>query len=152
MRFNKILITSFVATSLVAGVVQAQDRSASARQSQMKLLAFNMGQLGSMAKGSLAYDATAAEAAATNILMLSKLDSAAMWPEGTDDMSIDGTRAMPSIWENMADFQAKSSALTTAAEGMAAAAGNGLDALKAAMGPLGGSCGACHKAHRTPKN
>ena len=35
---------------------------------------------------------------------------------------------------------------------MEQAAGGGLDSLKAAIGPLGASCGGCHKAYRQPKD
>ncbi len=122
-----------------------------ARQSQMRLYAFNISQLGAMAKGMVPYDAAAATAAANNIATLTRLNAAAMWPAGSDNFSTEGTRALPELWDNMADVQQKGMALAKAADAMAAVAGNGLDEMRAAMGPLGGACGACHKAYRQPQ-
>lgn len=121
-----------------------------ARQSQMKLYAFNLGLLGDMAKGAVAYDADAAGKAAANLAALTRLDQSRMWPQGSDDMSVDGTRALPALWENLPDVMAKGAATAEAAAGMEAAAGAGLEQLQAALGPLGGACGACHKAYRAP--
>lgn len=123
-----------------------------ARQSQMKLYAFNLGLLGDMAKGAVAYDAAAAGKAAGNLAMLSRMDQSRMWPEGSDEMSADKTRALPEIWENLPDVMAKGAAMAEAAAGMETAAGAGLEQLQAAIGPLGGACGACHKAYRAPEN
>jgi len=66
-------------------------------------------------------------------------------------MSIDGTRALPALWENFPDLMTKGKALADAAAGMADAAGTDLASLQAAMGPLGGACSACHKAYRAPE-
>jgi cytochrome c556 len=142
--------------SLSALTVSAQAQDAvsaaiKARQAQMALYAFNLGQLGAMAKGAVDYDADAAKAAAGNLVKLTSLSGGAMWLPGSDDMSADKTRALPAIWENFPDVAAKSSAVAEAAVAMEAASGNGLDALRGAIGPLGGACGACHKAYRAPE-
>ena len=65
-------------------------------------------------------------------------------------MSIDGTRAMPEIWENLPDVIAKWDAFGAAAQGLAEVAGTGLEPMRAALGPVGGTCGACHDAYRQP--
>ncbi|GKY87866.1 cytochrome c-554 [Sinisalibacter aestuarii] len=119
-----------------------------ARQSLMTLFAFNLGTLGAMAQGNMEYDATAAGAAANNLMALSHLDLAALWPEGTDADSIDGTRALPDLWANFPDVTTKIAALQTATTAMADAAGTDLAGLQGAMGPLGAACGACHQAYR----
>ena len=134
-----------------AGVAQDANPAVTARQSLMTLYAFNLGTLGAMAQGKMDYDAGAAQAAADNLVKLSSLAVGPMWAPGTDDMSIDGTRALPTLWDNMADVGAKAAALSAAAEGMAAAAGTDLASLQGAMGPLGGACGDCHKAYRAPE-
>jgi cytochrome c556 len=121
-----------------------------ARQGQFRLLALNLGVLGGMARGTVPYDAAAAQAAADNLVAISSLDQGAMWPEGSDSMSIEGTRAMPSIWEDNADFLEKWGAVASGAQAVAAVASNGQEAIGPALGPLGGSCKACHEAHRTP--
>jgi cytochrome c556 len=101
-----------------------------------------------MAQGRIDYDAAAAQTAADNLFHITRLDQISMWPEGTDSMSIDGTRAKPEIWENLDDFVAKYVALQTAVEGLQAAAGTGLDGMRAAVGPVGAACQACHQAYR----
>lgn len=121
-----------------------------ARQGQFRLIALNIGVLGGMARGKIPYDAAAAQAAADNLVAISSLNQGAMWPEGSDSMSIDGTRAMPSIWTDNADFLEKWNAVATGAAGIAAVASNGQDAIGPALGPLGGTCKACHEAHRAP--
>lgn len=124
-----------------------------ARQSQMRLYAFNIGLLGGMAKGAIAYEADAASKAASNLAALSKLDQSRLWPEGSDNFELgDATAALPAIWDKSSDVMAKGMALAEAAAAMEEAAGGGLDALKAGMGALGGACGACHKAYRQPKD
>lgn len=123
-----------------------------ARQAQMTLYAFNLGLLGGMAKGAIDYDADAASKAAGNLAALTATDQSRLWPQGSDEMSIDGTRALPAIWDNIPDVIAKSAALTEAAAAMADAAGTSKEALAGAMGSLGGACGSCHKAYRAPKN
>lgn len=152
----RVFLTTVALSAVAATGAFAQDDAAKAaikaRQAQMDLYAFNMGALGAMAKGAMPYDAEVASKAAGNLAMLTKMDQSRMWPNGSDDMSADNTRALPAIWENMGDVMAKGGDLVTAAAAMEAAAGNGLEALQAAMGPLGGACGACHKAYRAPKS
>lgn len=123
-----------------------------ARKAQMQLYAFNLGALGAMAKGAVDYDAEAASKAAASLAMLTKLDQSRMWPEGSDEMNVDGTRALPDIWDNLPDVMAKGAALSQAAAQMETAAGSSLDELRANMGAVGGACGACHKVYRAPEN
>ncbi len=119
-----------------------------ARQGLMQLYAFNISQLGAMAKGAIDYDSAAADIAANNLAALSRMGSAAMWPAGSDILSIETGAALPGLWENFPDVGAKAMALTEAADAMVAAASTDLAALQAAMRPLGGACSACHKAYR----
>lgn len=140
-----------VSASIAAGAAYANDAAVKARQGQFALYAFNLGPLAGMAQGQVPYDATVAQAAADNLVHLTSLDQSRHWPEGTDSMSIDGTRALPAIWDDLDDFAAKFEALQTAALAMQAAAGTDLAALQAALGPLGGACQACHQANRAPQ-
>ncbi len=121
-----------------------------ARHSLMGLYAFNLGTLGAMAQGKMPYDAAMASVAAGNLAKLTKLDNSAMWPAGSDSDHAEGSNALPVLWDNFPDVIAKAQALSSATDAMAEAAGTDLEALKAAMGPLGGACGACHKEYRAP--
>lgn len=153
------IIGAALGLAIAAGAATGQDAQAKAlsdatkaRQAQMQLYAFNLGQLGAMAKGEVAYDSAAASAAAGNLASLARLDQGRLWPEGSDEMGVDGSRAMPAIWENMPDVMTKAADLVTATTAMEAAAGTDLASLQAAMGAVGGACGACHKAYRVPSN
>lgn len=152
---KKTVLTVATATALAASLgtaVLAQDFSAQvkARQGQFRIMALNLGVLGGMAQGKMAYDAEAAQRAADTLVAVSHIDPAPMWVEGSDNMSIDGTRAMPSIWDDNADFLAKWAAFGTAAANMQTVAATGKEALGPALGMIGGTCKACHDAHRAP--
>lgn len=133
-------------------VAQSFENQLKARQGQFRLIALNIGVLGGMARGNMPYDAETAQAAADNLVAVASLHQGAMWPDGSDSMSIDGTRAMPSIWEDNADFLSKWGDVATAAAGIAAVASDGQAALGPALGPLGATCKACHEAHRAPES
>lgn len=143
-------------TGLVGSVVAeshadpALSAAVKARQAQMTLYAFNLGQLGAMARGNAPYDAEAATAAATNLQALTSLNASAIWPQGSDSEAMEGTRALPALWQNFPDVMEQAAALNAAADAMVEAAGTDLAALQGAMGALGGACGACHKAYREP--
>jgi len=153
IRTKIIALSAFAAMAIGGAAAIAQDVPAAveARQGQFKLMALNIGVLGNMARGNVDYDAAQASTAANNLVAISMLDQSFHWPEGTDNMSIDGTRALPAIWDDLPDVVMKWQAFGAAATGLAAEAGNGIDALRAALGPVGGTCGACHDAYREPQ-
>ncbi len=152
----KAIFTFATAASIafVGSAMAQEDFSANlkARQGQFRILAINLGILGDMAKGKMDYDAAAAEAAAHSIHGVSMVHQAALWPEGSDNMSIDGTRALPMIWDDFADFSSKWDALGTAAENLISVAGTGQEAIGPALGQIGGTCKACHDTYRASAN
>lgn len=158
MKKSIALVAGILTTVALSGAAIGQDNdkaiadAVKARKAQMQLYAYNLGLLGGMAKGDIAYDATAASAAASNLAALTKLDQSRLWPQGSDDMSAEGSRALPALWENIPDVMAKGMEMAAAADAMAGVAGNGLEALQAQMGAVGGACAACHKPYRAPSN
>jgi len=128
----------------------ANEGAIKARQGQFQMLGLNLGVLGPMAQGRIAYDAAQAQEAADNLFHLTRNSQLGMWPEGSDNASATGTRALPGIWDNNADFLMRYAALQDAAEAMQAAAGTDLAALQGALGALGGTCQACHQQFRAP--
>jgi cytochrome c556 len=150
MNTSSVLVTFAAALGLGATAVVAQDLPppVEARQGQFQLMALNIGVLGNMARGNTPYDAGAAQIAANNLVAMSTIDQSFHWPEGTDNVSLVGTRALPEIWDNLPDVIAKWQAFGAAAEGLAAVADDGLEPMQAALGPVGASCGACHDAYR----
>ena len=151
----KKTLTLLTAAGIVAGgMAFAQDLPGpvKARQGQFQIMAINLGILGSMAKGETEYNAEAAQAAADTLVAVSMIQQGPNWPAGTDNMSIDGTRAQPNIWENLDDVVSKWNDFGEAAKVMQAAAGTGQEALGPALGTVGGTCKACHDTYRAPKS
>ena len=127
------------------------DPAVGARQAQFQLLAFNIGILGNMARGNTEYDADTALAAAANLAAVASLDQRFHWVPGTDNASIEGTRALPALWENVEDAIGIWDELGTTSATLAQVAGDGLDPMRAALGPVGATCGACHDDYRAPR-
>ena len=128
-----------------------QQGAMNARQSHMGLYGFNLGALGGMAQDKIPYDADVAAAAAANLAALASIDTTRYWVEGTDS-SVEGSRAKAEIWSDRDGYMAEEMALASATTALAAVAGDGLDAMKAAFGPVGRTCGSCHEAYRAPRN
>ena len=152
---SKVMMTAALAIVLGAGVTFAGSHAdpaiqgaIKARQGQMNLYQLNVGLLFGMAKGDVEYNAEAAQGAANNLKALSMLDASAMWPQGSDMGSVEGTRAKAEIWTTFPAVFEKAGAMTAAATAVADVAGNDLASLQGAIGQLGGACNACHKEFR----
>lgn len=129
------------------------EKAVKARQGLMQVVAFTLGPLGAMAKGEMEYDAEVAMANAKNMEVLAKLDSGAMWPQGSDNAALgeDKTRALPAAWEPDSKVMEKHMAWVEASTQLVAVAGDGLDALRPAVAAVGKSCGGCHDDYRAEK-
>lgn len=140
------------ASTAIAGG-HAGNPAVKARKAHMQLYAFNLGTLGAMAKGEVEYDADAASAAAGNLASLAALSQRAYWVPGTssDDLP-DESRALPAIWEEGSKAGEIGASFAEAAAALAAVAGDGKDAMAAAMGAVGKGCGDCHEGYRKPNN
>ncbi len=159
MKLKISLIAAGLISSLTAGVVLADNHATNphawgikARQAQMQIQAFNLSILGAMAKGEAEYNAETAVLAATNIVLAASIHQPQAWAPGSDNSAVEGTRALPALWQNFPDAGKKSAELKAAAEEMKAVAGNGREAIGGAMARLGGACNACHEAYRAPEN
>lgn len=155
MRFTRILATGITVAALAGTVAFAaahntpEAQAIKARQSHMQLYSFNLGVLGAMAKGTVEFDAGAAQAAADNLAALSGLNQMAYWIPGTSTTDSENTKALPALWEEGSSAVQKGKDLNTAAMAMAENAGS-LDGVRANIGGIGGACGACHKLYRQP--
>ena len=130
----------------------ALENATNARHAQMQVIGYHTGILGDMAKGTTPYDAEIATAAAENLASAAAMNRITMWIAGSEQGAVANSRAKAEIWTDPAGFDEKAVGLETASAAMVTAAGTDLDALRAAMGGVGESCGACHKAYRGPKN
>ena len=159
MKLNTAWIAASLISAFVVGPVFADSHAnkriaegVKARQAQMKINNFNLKILGAMAKGDAEYDAEAATVAASNIVHSASIHQPQAWLPGSDNSAIEGTRALPALWENFPDAAEKSAELLSAAEAMKAVAGNGQVAVNGAFDRLVGACIACHKSYRAAGN
>lgn len=151
---RKLLAATAAFAVLVTPLAAQQDPHAfpvKARQGIMAILAMNIGVLSNMARGNTDYDAAAAQSAADAILGVSMVDMVPLLPEGSDDMMRDGTRAAAAIWDDVTAYTTEWAAVNTGAMALAAVAGDGKDAMAAALGGVGGTCRSCHMKFRAPE-
>ena len=116
------------------------------RQAVMRAVAYKMGELRAMAQGEVPVDEAVFREGTTELLALST-----MLPEGFIPNSGDvaGTAALPEIWTNRADFDAKAMDFENAARGLADAANNqGFAAAQGLVQGVGQTCGGCHRPYR----
>ena len=154
-------ISGFAALALAvfagASVAAADEHFAGAvkaRIAHMQLNGFFMSQLAAIAKGDAEYDPARASGIARNLLALSTMDGATLWPPGSgnDNPALAGkTRAKPEIWSTYPQVEEKAAALTAALETMVEAAGKDLASLQATFGAVGAGCGGCHRPFRAQR-
>ena len=115
------------------------------RKSAMFVMASHFGRVGAMANGKIPFDAKVAADNADIALAMSKLPYVA-FIEGTDKGD---TKAKPEIWTENDKFKAAAAKLQDEMVKLNAAAKTGnLDTIKAAFGPTGQACKACHDQYR----
>ena len=119
------------------------------RQSVYTVMANHFGRIAAMASGKAPFDAKAAADNAVIVSDMSRLPFTA-FAEGTDKGL--PNRAKPEIWKEAAKFKAAGEKMQGEVVKLDAAAKSGnLDAIKAAVGAVGGSCKACHDDFRAEK-
>jgi len=119
------------------------------RQSVFTVMANHFGRVGAMANGRAPFDAKVAADNMAIAVSMSKLPFVA-FTEGSDKGM--PNRAKPEVWKDAAKFKAAAEKMQAEMAKLDAAAKTGsLDNLKAAFGPVGGTCKACHDDFRAEK-
>jgi len=119
------------------------------RQSAFTVMANHFGRVAQMAQGRVPFDAKVAAENADIVLTVSKLPFQG-FAEGTDKGV--PQRAKPEVWKEQPKFKAAAEKMQAEVAKLDAAAKTGnLDAIKAAVGAVGGSCKACHDDFRADK-
>ncbi len=125
------------------------EKAIKARQGFMQVVSWEAGPLFGMAKGDIAYDADTATANAENLGAVLAYDVGRLFTEGTSKAEYTGdTRALAAIWEDTEAFADAYQDLRDKVDAVAAQAGEGKDALTAAVSEMGKSCGNCHDDFR----
>jgi cytochrome c556 len=140
------LAAAGIATALPAAAQFAKPEDAvKYRKAAFTVMAAHFGRVGAMVNGRAPFDAAAAQQNMEVATMMSKLPFTAFGP-GTDTGD---TRAKPNIWSDNAKFVAASNKMVEEMAKLNTAAKSGnLDQIKAAFGPVGGTCKACHDDFR----
>jgi cytochrome c556 len=143
-----------LATLAVAGIITALPAAAQFakpedalkyRKAAFTVMAAHFGRVGAMVNGRAPFDAAAAQQNVEIATMMSKLPFTAFGP-GTD---IGDTRAKPNVWSDNAKFTAAATKMQDEMAKLNTAAKSGnLDQIKAAFGPVGAACKACHDDFR----
>ena len=115
------------------------------RKAAMTLEATHFGRIAAMASGKVAFDAKLAADNAEIMALVSKWQFSG-FIEGSDKGD---TRAKPEIWSEAPKFQEAARKNQEAVDKFVAAVRTGnLDTIKAAAGPVGQTCKACHDSYR----
>jgi cytochrome c556 len=140
------LAVAGVATALPAAAQFAKPEDAvKYRKAAFTVMAAHFGRVGAMVQGRVPFDAAAAQANLEVANTMAKLPFTAFGP-GTD---AGDTRAKPNIWSDNAKFTAAANKMIEEMGKLNTAAKSGnLDQIKAAFGPVGGTCKACHDDFR----
>jgi cytochrome c556 len=146
MKLNGILaVVAILAGGVAYAEGEATDPNAIARQELMKMQGKNIGILGDMAGGKIAYDAAAAEAAKAVLIETSAKIEATFKDQGAADPA---SESKPEVWTNWDDFLKKAGALNAAATAMDVSSA---ETIGAGMGGIGGACKDCHTTYRVMK-
>ena len=145
--FRTVLAVTAIAVGITA--VAAQSDPIAQRKAIMKEVGSQTKTGGGMAKGEVPYDQAKAQAIFANYS-----DAAAKMPGLFPDSSKTGgdTAALPAVWANKADFDAKFEKFGADAKAAASAAVKDVDSFKTAFSGITKNCGGCHENYRAKKN
>ena len=143
------IVLAAAAVALAVTAVAAQSDPIAARKALMKSNGDQAKVGAAMAKGEAPFDLTKAQA-----IFATFADAAtkapALFPEGSQTGG--KTEALPAIWENKADFDARLAKFGSAAK-EAEGKVKDLDSLKATWGAFAkDNCGGCHEKYRAKKS
>lgn len=143
------IVLAAAAVALAVTAVAAQSDPIAARKALMKKNGDEAKIVTTMVKGEAPFDAAKVQSAFATFA-----DSAAKAPALFPDNSTTGgeTAALPAIWENKADFDARLAKFGSAAK-EAEGKVKDLDSLKATWGAFAkDNCGGCHEKYRAKKS
>lgn len=149
-RLHLVLLGTVATLSLPAAAqFQKPEDAIKYRQSAFTVMGNHFGRIAAMAQGRVPFDPKVAAENADIVLTMSKLPYQA-FGEGTDKGL--PQRAKPEVWKEQPKFKAAAEKMQAEVVKLDAAAKTGnLDAIKAAVGAVGGSCKACHDDFRADK-
>lgn len=150
-RLLVVSVTALAALTSLPAAAQFQkpEDAIKYRQSAFTVMASHFGRVAAMAQGRVPFDAKVAADNTQIASSLSRLPFTA-FGEGTDKGM--PHRAKPEIWKDQAKVKELADKMVAEMAKLDAAAKTGsLDAIKAQVGAVGGTCKACHDDYRAEK-
>ncbi|MGD9020438.1 MAG: cytochrome c [Lysobacterales bacterium] len=144
----RILISSTLALLLATPGAFAESDPILDRQQLMEETRDAAKTVGGMLKGAQPFDAEAAMQA-FEAWKKTAAKVGELFPEGSD--SGHDTEAKATIWSDRAGFDRELESFAASVDAAIAAAPDSVEALKAAAGPVFGSCKDCHEGYRVEK-
>ena len=134
-------------SSAVSAHIEKTEPLQSLRQSYFALLGMTFAPMGDMVKGKIEWDAAQFSAWADDLHHAAQFHVERGFAPGTEQGT---TRAKPSIWSNMDDFQSKLNDFRAAAASLAAIATEGdPGSSREQFVATGGTCKACHDEYKS---
>lgn len=142
-----IALAALAATPALALDAEQAQKATETRQAVLKVVGWNIGPLGAMARDLVPYDGEVVARNATRIAwMASMIPDAFRADTRAHDVT---TEALPVIWENYARFEELAANAQASAERLAEVAASGDEAAtKQAISALISDCRACHDDFR----
>lgn len=150
MRYLSLAALPVVLTSALAFAHGGATGIVKERMDAMEAIGGNMKLIGQMLRGQAPYETEALGRAAQAIAANGGEKLIHLFPE---DSLMPPTEARPEIWQDWPKFSGYAMDMQTAAKGLAAQAGQGVekDAIAPAFGKLARTCKTCHEAFRIEK-
>ena len=145
------IVLASTASFAVAGEHQGNP-AVKARQAHMELYGHNLYYLLGVARGRSEYNAELAQAAADSLVALHTVSQMRYWAPGTDSESVEGSRALPALWENFPTVFGIVGESVAAANALQAVASDGVEAMGPAAQALNQTCNDCHRDFRVRDN
>lgn len=144
VRFIAVALIAAFGFGLAGGPASADEAAVKYRQSVMKAIGGHMAAIAPIVKGQI--DAKSHLPGHANAIAAMGAATKDIFPKGSD---VGETAALAAIWEKPDEFAKAVTAFETASAKFAAVAGGGdMQAVAAAFGELGKSCGGCHQSFR----
>jgi cytochrome c556 len=146
MMIRTVLAVATLAIGVAA--VSAQSDPIAARKARMKANGDQAKIASAMLKGDAPFDLAKAKTALASFQEAGE-KAPALFPDNSKTGG--DTAALPKIWEEKADFNARLAKLAADTKAAESTVTN-LDSFKAAMGTIGKECGGCHELYRAKKS
>ncbi|PQJ84729.1 MULTISPECIES: c-type cytochrome [Aliivibrio] len=141
-----IASTLFATTSVLAHTFDEPNKAIKYRQAAFTMIAGNVSEMGDMVKGKTEWSDVIFAKRANQLSQLTLMPLDAFYVEGSDKGK---TNALPEVWKNFPDFEARLAQFQEDAAALASISGKGdKAAIRKAFGKTVKNCKACHTDYK----